>query len=120
MISLLDGWLGEQRTAHRLLYGSKERFPRAFVLRFFGVGILPVRTCLGGSFELNLKRLKLELLTYCCLILEHLIEFKEMFLLVSIIIRWEQLLISLASRLLVYRIIIVPFYTSGRRRGELN
>ena len=97
MISLLDGWLGERRTAYSLLLpGSKERLPRAFVLRFFGVGILPVRTCLGGSFELNLKRLKLELLTYCCLILEHLIEFKEMFRLVSIIIRWEQLLISLA------------------------
>ena len=84
------------RAVHSMLSGSNERFSQVYVLRFFGVGILPVRTCLGGSFELNLKRLKLELLTYCCLILEHLIEFKEMFLLVSIIIRWEQLLISLA------------------------
>lgn len=79
MISLLDSWLGVRRAAHSLLSWSKERFPRAYVLRFFGVDILPVRIALSGSFELNLKRLKLELLTYCCLILEHLIEFKEMF-----------------------------------------
>ena len=96
MISLLDSWLGLNRAAYSLLPWSKERFLRALVLRFFGVGILPVRIGLSGSFELNLKRLKLEPLTYCCLILEHLIEFKEMFRLVSIIIRWEQLLISLA------------------------
>ena len=85
------------RAVRSLLPGSKERFSRVIDLRFFGVGILAVRIALSGSFELNLKRLKLELLTYCCLILEHLIEFKEMFRLVSIIIRWEQLLISLAN-----------------------
>ena len=84
------------RAVRSLLPGSEERFFMAIDLRFFGVGILAVRIALSGSFELNLKRLKLELLTYCCLILEHLIEFKEMFRLVSIIIRWEQLLISLA------------------------
>ena len=85
------------RAALSLLSRSKERLLWVVVLSFFGVDILPVRIALSGSFELNLKRLKLELLTYCCLILEHLIEFKEMFRLVSIIIRWEQLLISLAN-----------------------
>ena len=84
------------RAARSLLPRSEERFSLVITLRFFGVDILAVRIALSGSFELNLKRLKLELLTYCCLILEHLIEFKEMFRLVSIIIRWEQLLISLA------------------------
>ena len=92
----MDIWLNLRKTTHSLLSRSKERFSRVIVLRFFGVGILAVRIALSGSFELNLKRLKLELLTYRCLILEHLIEFKEMFRLVSIIIRWEQLLISLA------------------------
>ena len=85
------------RAALSLLSRSKERFLWVVVLSFFGVDILAVRIALSCSFELNLKRLKLELLTYCCLILEHLIEFKEMFRLVSIIIRWEQLLISLAN-----------------------
>ena len=75
VISLLDSWLNVRRAAFSLLSRSKERFPWVIVLRFFGVGILVVRISLSGSFELNLKRLKLELLTYCCLILEHLIEF---------------------------------------------
>ena len=85
------------RAALSLLSRSKERLLWVVVLSFFGADILAVRIALSGSFELNLKRLKLEPLTYCCLILEHLIEFKEMFRLVSIIIRWEQLLISLAN-----------------------